>query len=111
MSVKDLNPTPRKRSVSSRSKPCYKSPSPPPKRLLLTTADFGTEAPPMSSTIFTMMFWVAVFALCEHGLRYIFGHFQHLHPILEDRNSRWVLARHIGTDFVACALCAVTGIW
>jgi hypothetical protein len=56
-----------------------------------------------------MAFWIGFMFFCEWSLRFIIAQFAYVHPILENERNRQVLSRHIGTDFVACALCAWTG--
>lgn len=53
---------------------------------------------------------VAVLVAIEHSIRFLFDHFQHLHPLLENETNRFILARHIGTDFFCCAVVAILGL-
>jgi hypothetical protein len=53
-----------------------------------------------------MAFWNAAFFFVEYTLREVFARTIVAYPVFALERSRHVLARHIGTDFFACALCA-----
>lgn len=69
-----------------------------------------TGQPPRKASAFgTGLLFLLFLILSEQSLRAFFFSIQHLHPILEDETSRFILARHVGVDFLSCFTVAVLG--
>jgi hypothetical protein len=106
VNVRELNPTPGRPSSRPAPKTAKPKKSSHPLLLVGSSSVFGSTAPPALNTVVTMAFWNAAFFFVEYTLREVFARTIVAYPVFALERSRHVLARHIGTDFFACALCA-----
>ena len=92
-------------------KPVTKSPS---VKLLLTTDSFKVEngqLPDKKSAFATIVFMVGILFIVEHLImRTFLEQHKDFHPILDDEINRFILARHLGVDFVCCAAVSYVGL-
>jgi hypothetical protein len=76
----------------------------------LKSYETSTGQPPRkASAIVTGLVFLLFLILSEQTMRFVFYQMKDLHPILDDETNRFILARHIGIDFLSCFIVAVLG--
>lgn len=70
----------------------------------------GLGGPPVTPTILTVAFYVAVLFFLEYLTRLFIAQYAHLDPILDNERNRGILARHIAVDFVSLFMCSYIAI-
>lgn len=76
----------------------------------LKSYESPTGKPPRKASAFvTGLLFLIFLILSEQSLRVLFFNLQHLHPILENETNRFILARHVGVDFLSCFIVAALG--
>jgi len=69
-----------------------------------------TPAPTVTSSYMTILFHVLVLCVIEYITNFVFGKFQHVHPLMEVEKNRGILARHFGVDLYALGTCSILGL-
>lgn len=67
------------------------------------------QPPSKASAFVTGLLFLLLLIISEQSMRAIFYLMKDLHPILENETNRFILARHIGIDFLSCFTVAVLG--
>lgn len=84
-----------------------------PLRLLLSLSSYEGESsgkgPDAASAILTGLFFILFLVSAERLCLHWLSNNQDWHPLLEEELHRRILARHIGVDTLACAICFCLG--
>ena len=95
---------------TQKKAPTDKASGPPRLLLSLDSCSMEDQQPPTKPSIaYSGLVICGGLVASEVFCRYMFAHYQHLHPLLENETNRQILARHLGVDTLSLGILGLLG--